>query len=145
MEEHGPPAPSEAKPTLVPPEDQPLPSGYSGRQEGRPQPLSSEELAMTGTRTGTEGFPTAEPPIARADAGATGGWQRNRQVAALWANDEERNTWIYAVGVGWVRLVTSSDAALLSLSMLSAHARQTLRTIDYRTGDDGLVHEIYAW
>jgi hypothetical protein len=113
------------------------------RGDDRPHDLTPEELAIAGAPVEPQGAPTLEP--AASDAGTTAVWQRNRRVVAVWSNELTRNAWLYASDIGWVRLAHPSDSALLALTILSGHARQTQSMIDYRTDTDGLVHELYIW
>jgi hypothetical protein len=95
--------------------------------------------------------PTALPPAATADTtggvGAVGAstWVSNKKVNALWAINENRNSWISVAGVGWVKLANNSDSAIVALTMLGANARLTQGYVSYRQEADGMLHEMYVW
>jgi hypothetical protein len=95
--------------------------------------------------------PTALPPAATGDTtggvGAFGAstWVSNKKVNALWAINENRNSWISVAGVGWVKLANNSDSAIVALTMLGANARLTQGYVSYRQEADGILHEMYVW
>lgn len=144
MDDRGLEDPSELKPTGSPSGSIVVPSATPARED-RPRELSSAELAVAEGRAGTEAVPTVEPQAGARTSVSASGWQRNRQVAGLWATDRGRGSWIYVVDAGWLQLGGTSDPGILALSILGAHARQSQASVDYRTEVDGLVHEIYVW
>ena len=94
--------------------------------------------------------PTAQPP----DAGGTGGigggitatvWVNNKKINALWAINENRNSWAGVAGVGWVKFANNSDSAIVAFTILGANARQTQGVVNYRQESDNMMHEIYVW
>jgi hypothetical protein len=106
------------------------------------------EPAAATTAAVAASMPTAEPP---AQVGGTGAravgtvWNNNQTVNALWSINEDRNAQVGIANVGWVKLSTNSESGVMALTALAAHAYQTQHVINYRTEDDGLIHEIYAW
>jgi len=94
--------------------------------------------------------PTAEPPSA-AEGGTTGVgaaatvWVNGKKINALWAINQNRNSWVGVAGVGWVKLANNSDSAIVALTMLGANAKITQGTVNYRQESDNMIHEIYVW
>jgi hypothetical protein len=98
----------------------------------------------------SSGAPTAQPPtsvaardsVAASDAST---WLNGKKINALWTVNENRNSWAGIAGVGWVRLANNSDSAIVALSILCAHAKQTQATVNYRQEADDMIHEMYVW
>ena len=100
--------------------------------------------------------PTAEPPAsalaaaAGNAAAADGGigasvWVNGKKINALWAINQNRNSWVNVVGVGWVKFANNSDSAIAAFTMLGADAKLTQGTVNYRQESDNMIHEIYVW
>ena len=94
--------------------------------------------------------PTAEPPTSAQTGGDTGTigatvWMNGKKINALWAINENRNSWVSVAGVGWVKLANNSDTAIVALTMLGANARQTQGIVNYRQESDNMLHEMYVW
>lgn len=96
----------------------------------------------------TAGAPLLSPPeeilTAGADEGVTA-WLTNRKILALWTNSATKNSWINIQGLGWRRLFPGSDATVVCMSMMAAHARAEGRNVNVRLEADSLVHEMYIW
>jgi hypothetical protein len=137
--------PSQPRPTRSPSRPVTAPSRQPAGGESRPRDLSLAEQSLARSQGAGVAAPTLEPPARAEGASGATSWQRNRRVAAMWANDQPRNSWIYIEGGGWLHLAGASDSAVLALTILGAVARQTRAGIDYRTEADGLIHEIYVW
>jgi hypothetical protein len=92
--------------------------------------------------------PTQQPPAsalaAVGDVGATV-WVNGKKVNALWSINENRNSWIGVIGVGWVKLANNSDSAIVALTILGANAKLTQGTVNYRQESDNMLHEMYVW
>jgi hypothetical protein len=109
---------------------------------------STTQTAGAGTAA-APAAPTAEPPAA-AEGGAAGAigasvWVNNKKINALWAINENRNSWVSVAGVGWVKLANNSDSAIVALTMLGANARHTQGVVNYRQEADNMIHEMYVW
>ncbi len=94
--------------------------------------------------------PTASPPSSALAAAAAGGigatvWVNGKKINALWAINENRNSWVSVAGVGWVKLANNSDSAIVALTMLGADAKLTQGTVNYRQESDNMIHEMYVW
>ncbi|MCK5120617.1 MAG: hypothetical protein KAQ91_01470 [Methylococcales bacterium] len=119
---------SDIKPTLMPP---------------------ANNLSESETEAETAiGEPTLTPPpasMAAAEEGGVTAWLNNKRVSALWSRNQNRNSWVYIANVGWKKLADNSDSAVVALSMLSAHAKQTQTNYSYREESGGKIHEVYVW
>ncbi len=116
--------------------------------------LSSIGSTDSGSVSAAAAAPTAEPPAAASGSSgqvsSTGGigasvWVNNKKINALWAINENRNSWVSVAGVGWVKLANNSDSAIVALTILGANARQTQGTVNYRQEADNMLHEMYVW
>jgi hypothetical protein len=121
----------------------------------KPQSDVLSSVTVTGSSSGdgsTAAAPTAKPP-GDGDTGgvaSTGGigasvWVNNKKINALWAINENRNSWVGVAGVGWVKLANNSDSAIVALTVLGANARQTQGNVNYRQEADNMLHEMYVW
>ena len=110
-----------------------------------PRDLSSEEMAVAARSGGSETAPSLEPPAEAAGGGGVTAWNNNKKITALWGINQNRNSWVHVDGVGWKRLADNSDSAVVALTILGAHAKQTGATVNYRDEADGKIHEIYVW
>jgi hypothetical protein len=113
-----------------------------------PKKLSDVSQSDTATSTDFVG-PTQEPPASAlaAGAGAVGAtvWVNNQKINALWAINENRNSWVSVAGKGWIKLANNSDSAIVALTMLGANAKLTQGMVNYRQESDNLIHEMYVW
>lgn len=84
---------------------------------------------------------------ADAGVGAVGAsvWVTNKKINALWAINENRNSWAGVAGVGWAKLANNSDSAIVAFTILGANARQTQGFVSYRQEADNMIHEMYVW
>jgi hypothetical protein len=137
---------SEGQPTL-----QPQPSLRStdsfAMTDQAPDQLPPAAGQFSGDFATVEAQPSQMPPTAT-EQGSSGGitaWNNDKRVTALWAINQNRNSWVYINGVGWKRLSTASDSANLALTLLAAHAKQSQTNYTYRDESDGLIHESYVW
>lgn len=71
--------------------------------------------------------------------------QNDKRIASLWSISENRNSWVNIAGVGWKRLSTSSDSAVVALTIVATAGKQTQTRVDYREEADNLIHELYVW
>lgn len=104
-----------------------------------------------GAGGGTLAVPSLAPPAevlrkaAKSAASAGTTWNNSQLVNGLWSINQDRNSWVGVAGVGWIKLSTASDTGIIALTVLSSHAKQLQSSYNYRTEDDGMIHEIYAW
>lgn len=103
------------------------------------------ELAVSTTATG-DAVPTLEPSGAlSASGGGVTAWINGKRVSALWGISQNRNSWAHIAGVGWKKLANNSDSAVVALTVLAAHAKQSQTDYNYREEADGMIHETYVW
>ncbi|BDP44218.1 hypothetical protein DAETH_41870 (plasmid) [Deinococcus aetherius] len=132
---------SNARPELTPPG-----AGQGGQPMTQGRPQQDPETLGGGAETVREG-PTMGPPPGVEGASGAGAttWHQDTWVTALWAVNQNRNTWVYLKDKGWKRLATTSDGTHLALTLLGAHARLAAGRVDAREEGDGLLHELYVW
>ncbi len=88
--------------------------------------------------------PAIRPPEEGLGAGITA-WLSDKRITGVWSINQNRNSWVHVNGVGWRKLANNSDTAVVALTVLGSHARQTQTRVDYREEADGLLHEMYVW
>jgi hypothetical protein len=114
-------------------------------------PEKLPETSQLGNTVSAEtSAPTAKPPASVGGAAAAGGvgatvWVNGKKINALWAINENRNSWVSVAGIGWVKLANNSDSAIVALTMLGANAKLTQGTVNYRQESDNMIHEMYVW
>jgi hypothetical protein len=111
-------------------------------------PSALPEVVLEETAAARVSAPTLVPPteaeVVRAEEGIAA-WLNDKKVEALWSDHANCNSWISIPGVGWKRLFNANESALVSMTLLSAHAEQTNANVNVRIEADGMVHEIYVW
>lgn len=71
-------------------------------------------------------------------------WHSNVKISGVWANDQERNAFIYLVGVGWRKLKADTDSAFLAMLSQCLAAKTGNRPVNANeTG--GLIAEVYVF
>ena len=110
-----------------------------------PTPLTAVEEALAKDGTQAQAAPTLAPPAEALEAVSAIIWHIDKRVIALWAINENRNAWIGTNDAGWKKLANNSDTAIVALTVLGSHARDSGTRVDYREGGDGMVHEMYVW
>lgn len=110
-----------------------------------PNPLTAAQEALAKDGTQSQAAPTLAPPAAALEAIAATIWHIDKRVIALWAINENRNSWIGTNDAGWKKLGNNSDTAIVALTVLGSHARDSGTRVDYREEGDGMVHEMYVW
>jgi hypothetical protein len=92
--------------------------------------------------------PTLVPPgeheAAAAERAATE-WLSDKKIEALWSDSTNCNSWIAIPGLGWKKLFSGNESALVNMTLMAAHAEQTNASVNIRVEADGMVHEIYVW
>lgn len=132
---------SEKKPTGIPPKE------AQSKKETSKQATPNENMAKASV-AGVAASPS-KPPVSGAQSGDSGNaattWSAFSNIDALWSINQDKNSWMGVAGIGWQKLSNASDSGIVALTMLASHAKQSGSGIYYRTEDDGMVHEIYAW
>ena len=90
-----------------------------------PTLLPPQASSSGGDAAASTGAPTLTPETANASDGGLTAWNNGKRVSALWAMNQNRNSWVYVTGVGWKKLANNSDSAIVALTLLGAHAKQT--------------------
>ena len=109
-------------------------------------PTQTPPTTAKAATAGGQAAPSLTPGTAATTAaGVVGAWLNDKRVTALWGISENRNSWIYINGVGWKKLANNSDTAVVALTILGAHAKQTQTAYNYREEADGMIHEAYVW
>lgn len=130
------------EPALEPPADAAVSTAAS---TSAPTDLPPDASLTSGAVSTGDTGPSAMPPESGQQAIGASTWLTDKRITALWSINQNRNSWIHVAGVGWRRLATNSDSAIVAMSMISAHARQMQSSVTLRQEADGLIHEIYAW
>jgi C1A family cysteine protease len=72
------------------------------------------------------------------------GWERNKQIIGLWANDSDRNAWAYVNAVGWRKIAPDSDNIFFDLMNQLVAAKAAARPVDfYET--NGVIQQLYVY
>jgi hypothetical protein len=134
----------ETRPTQTPPQSE---AATTEEEQSRPTQSPPDSAASTAEED-EPAQPTELPPSEQAenddDAYGAATWHNNRKITALWSIDQNRNSWIHVDGLGWRRLADNSDSAVVALTTLSTHAKQTAATVNLLE-DSGKITEIYVW
>jgi hypothetical protein len=112
--------------------------------QSKPQDLTALDVSAAIAASGASAS-TLEPPTAVNSQAAAGAWLNDKRINATWCINENRNAWVGITGVGWKKLASNSDSAIVALSMLGTHARQMNSPVNYREEADGMIHEMYVW
>ncbi|MFG6464807.1 hypothetical protein ACG04Q_24760 [Roseateles sp. DXS20W] len=131
-------------PTHEPPANQQTSEG-STMSDQAPTLLPPQASSSGSDAAASTGAPTLTPETANASDGGLTAWNNGKRVSALWAMNQNRNSWVYVTGVGWKKLANNSDSAIVALTLLGAHAKQTQTNYNYRDEADGMIHETYVW
>lgn len=109
-------------------------------------PTQSPPSSGVSVTAGADSAPSLLPSAALSvSGGGITAWLGDKRVSALWGINQNRNSWVYIVGVGWKKLANNSDSAVVALTMLAAHAKQSQTNYSYREEADGMIHETYVW
>jgi hypothetical protein len=132
-----------SRPTELPPNGKSTMTGNG--TISRPRELTEEEVSklLVAARRGTTGQ-RDDGVMSAADVAATV-WQNSQLIGALWSINQDRNSWVYVDNIGWLKLSTASDSAIVALTMLGTHAKQLQKNVDYRQESDQMIHEMYVW
>lgn len=123
-------------------------NGMSTVEEMAPSEGLPEETVLQASSE-VEMMPMEEPPnsvegIAGAAYKATSIWHKSKKINALWSINQDRNAWINVSGLNWKRLANHSSSAVVALTMLASHAKQSGRTTNLKE-ESGKIVEMYVW
>ena len=130
-------------PNLPPPQSSK--SNYGSNAMNEQVPTLTPPVASSNTGAGDAAPSLTPASLSGGAAGAITAWNGDKRVGALWGINQNRNSWVFIVGVGWKRLANNSDTAVVALTMLAAHAKQSQTNYSYRDEADGMIHESYVW
>ena len=105
-------------------------------------PPSTGVTATAGADSAPSLLPSA---AASGNDGGTAAWLGDKRVSALWGINQNRNSWVHIAGIGWKKLANNSDSAVVALTILAAHAKQSQTNYSYREEADAMIHETYVW
>lgn len=129
-------------PVFAPPSVQD--GGITALIESEPVPLTDTQLRMMASAAAASA-PALEPPKTTDVGAAATVWVQGKKVAALWAINQNRNSWASFADVGWRKFSDASDSAIMAFTLLAAHAKQVQSNVDRREEADAKVHEVYVW
>lgn len=137
----------ETTPTQTPPTTKTGSAAALGTSEPRTLSSAEEAITLDGSQNAA---PTLTPPSAAEFAAGVGEitatvWHTDKRVTALWAINQNRNSWMGTNDAGWQKLANNSDTAIVAMTILASNARDANSSISYRTESDGMVHEMYVW
>ena len=139
---------SEQKPEETPPSEETL---LAGEKESKPtETMPSEIKSGTEIEAEVPKTPSETPPTMppKAEVTVTGiaaaVWHKSKKITALWSINQNRNSWIGVSGLGWKKLANNSDSAVVALTMLASHVKQTGSSVNIRE-DAGQIKEMYVW
>jgi len=141
------PAESKAVETTGPEMELPEAISGAGTTPGFDAPTEQPPPGATGMSfaDAATAMPSISPPAEALRAFGATTWHSDKRILATWSINQNRNAWVSINGIGWKRLAANSDSAIVALTMIGAHARQTQCRVDLREESDGMIHEIYAW
>jgi len=89
--------------------------------------------------------PTLQP--GKAESAGSGGGE---YITALWSDNEDRNVWVRVIradgtDLGWIKLSNASESGTVALSLLASYAKLAQDIVVCVQGNDGLIHEFYAY
>jgi hypothetical protein len=122
--------------------------GMSAVEEMVPSEGLPEETVLQ-TSNETEMTPMEEPPslvegMVKTAYKATAVWHKNKKISALWSINQDRNSWINVSGLNWKKLANNSSSAVVALTMLASHAKQSGRTTNLKEESEKII-EMYVW
>ena len=121
-------------------------SQVSGSSETASQVVTAPTAEPPASALAAAGLTMADGAAAAADGGIGASvWVNGKKINALWAINQNRNSWVSVVGVGWVKFANNSDSAIVAFTTLGADAKLTQGTVNYRQESDNIIHEIYVW
>ena len=120
-------------------------AGFGGAPQELPELLGEAKAAAITAGAAPTLVPPTEAQIAAAEEIGVAAWYNGKKISALWCNQANRNSYIAVSDLGWKKLANTNDSCVVSMTMLAAHAEQTNATVNIRTEEDGMVHEIYVW
>jgi len=108
----------------------PTQSNYQGDSLSISTPMDSLKEVESGIRS-EDGF-------------GAGVWYNTKKVTGIWTKAETRNSWLAISDLGWKKIYSGSDSAVVALEMLGAQALEKQSTVNVLIENDQII-EIYVW
>lgn len=131
-------------PNLLPPHSN-TSEGDTSMSDQSPTLIPPASAGSFGLSAAGDAAPSLTPGISESSDGGVTAWNNSKRVSALWGINQNRNSWVHVPGVGWKKLANNSDSAVMALTVLAVHAKQTQTAYNYRDEADGMIHESYVW
>lgn len=84
-------------------------------------------------------------PLISAESAGASVWVNNKKINGLWSINQNRNCFAGVEGVGWKKLINTSDSSIVALNILASHALVKGSPVNYREESDGMIYEMYVW
>jgi len=78
------------------------------------------------------------------DGFGAGVWHNNKKVSGIWTKAETRNSWLALTDLGWKKIYSGSDSAVVAMEMLGAQALEKQSPVNVLIENDQII-EIYVW
>jgi hypothetical protein len=104
--------------------------------------LTSIEILTQGSPL--DSLAEVEKEQASEDGFGAGVWQNNKKIAGLWTKAETRNSWANVTDLGWKKIFSGSDTAVVAISILAAQALEKQSLVNVLIENDQII-EIYVW
>ena len=129
------------------------PSAAPSPTDTMPRLLSAEDLAELFALSVAEievaaapaNVPDMDPPGSLSSRESTRVAISGQLITALWAEQSNRNAWVFLQSSGWKRLYPLTDTGSTALTLLSAHARATGSAPYADENPAGTINTMYVW
>lgn len=75
---------------------------------------------------------------------ANTGWQSNKRVIGLWANNQDRNAFAYFDGLGWRKVSSENDNIFVNMLTQLAAAKASGRAVNFYE-ENSVIKQIYVY
>ncbi|KFF59411.1 hypothetical protein JF66_11560 [Cryobacterium sp. MLB-32] len=129
------------------------PSAAPRPTDTMPRQLSAQDLADLFALSVAEieveaapaNVPNMDPPGSLFSRESVGVAINGQLITALWAEQSNRNAWVFLQTSGWKRLDPLTDTGSTALTLLSAHARTTGSAPYADENPAGTINSMYVW
>ena len=108
----------------------PSQSSYQSDSASLSTPMDSLKELEAGNRT-EDGF-------------GAGVWYNTKKVTGIWTKAETRNSWLAISDLGWKKIYSGSDSAVVAMEILGAQALEKQSPVNVLIENDQII-EIYVW
>jgi len=116
-------------------------SNGNGNADVKPS-LSSIEILKQGSPL--DSLAEIEKDKASEEGFGAGVWQNSKKIAGLWTKAETRNSWANVTDLGWKKIFSGSDTAVVAMTLLAAQALEKQSLVNVLIENDQII-EIYVW